>query len=230
MTTTRMLYIDDSGSAESGWIVYGWIECRLPRWPHALRALLEMRKAVYRAHGVPPAQELHATKFVNGRSQLLGPREKRDTTEWKTLGRAVARQCLQALADCNDIMIGAVYRRTAAKGGDYHHERGEVYAHLLEELNVQHRAQGSFVFIGMDGDGSDPTYYAAHRTLPLESRHVIEDPMFHDSRRSQPMQMADLVAYTVFCHLNRHGGNEFAWGWYEQYLAASDSQGAPRPV
>ncbi|MFD8740768.1 DUF3800 domain-containing protein [Streptomyces sp. NPDC059618] len=83
---------------------------------------------------------------------------------------------------------------------------------------TRHRAEGSYVLVGMDGNGDDPIYREAHRALALDTRHVIEDPMFHDSKQSQLMQMADLVAYTVFCHLNRHKGNEFAWGWYEQYL------------
>jgi len=49
--------------------------------------------------------------------------------------------------------------------------------------------------------------------------------MFHDSRPSQWAQMADLVAYTVFTHLNRHAGNEFGWNWYEDFLQGKDVGG-----
>ncbi|CAM3744197.1 DUF3800 domain-containing protein [Micrococcus flavus] len=59
---------------------------------------------------------------------------------------------------------------------------------------------------------------------------LIEDPVFHDSRRSQLVQMADLVAYTAFCHLNRHAGNVYAWNWYADHLAASDTRRGPRPI
>ncbi|MEU1713548.1 DUF3800 domain-containing protein [Micrococcus luteus] len=218
MTISRMLYIDDSGAERDGLIVYGWIECRPERWRHALRTILQLRKGLYRDHLVPPARELHATEFINGRGRISTRDDVEDKTEWKTLGRDVARACLEMLAGCEDIRIGAVYRQTTAKGSDFHKEKGRVYQELLEMLDAQHRAEDSYVLVGMDGNGDDPIYREAHRALALDTRHVIEDPMFHDSKQSQLMQMADLVAYTVFCHLNRHKGNEFAWGWYEQYL------------
>jgi len=54
--------------------------------------------------------------------------------------------------------------------------------------------------------------------------------MFHDSKQSQLMQITDLVAYAAFRHLNRHGGNEFAWGWYENYLLPRDCQQGPQQM
>ena len=230
MTISRMLYIDDSGAEKDGLIVYGWIECRPERWRHALRTILEMRKELYRNYLVPPAHELHATKFVNGRTRISTRADADDKTEWKTIGREVARVCLDMLAGCEDIRIGAVYRHTSATGAKYHQEKGRVYQGLLERLDAEHRADGSYVLVGMDGDGSDPIYRAAHRSLPLDTRHVIEDPSFHDSKQSQLMQMADLVAYVAFCHLNRHQGNQFAWNWYQHYLGPRDCQQGPQQI
>src|SRR6218665_820048 len=66
MTISRMLYVDDSGAVDHGLIVYGWIEVAPDRWRHGLGTILELRKQLYRDHHVPPATELHATKFVNG--------------------------------------------------------------------------------------------------------------------------------------------------------------------
>ncbi|RLY95085.1 hypothetical protein CWC38_07495 [Kocuria tytonicola] len=225
-----MLYIDDSGSVESGLVVYGWVECRPERWRHALRTILELRKFLYREYLVPPSQELHATKFVNGRSRISTRDDQHGRTEWKTLGRQVAVDCLETLARCEDLRIGAVYRQTAAIGSGYREQRAEVYRELLESVNEQHRAEDSYVLIGMDGNGSDRAYFNAHRALPLATRHVIEDPMFHDSKQSQLMQMADLVAYSAFCHLNRHQGNEFAWEWYEQYLTPRGPFDGPQGI
>ncbi|MFS0717902.1 DUF3800 domain-containing protein [Arthrobacter sp. 1P04PC] len=230
MTISRLIYVDDSGSVDSDLIVYGWIECKPERWRYALREILELRKALYRDHSVPPSEELHATKFINGRDRISTRSDPADRTEWKTLGRAVALDCLAVLGNCEELQIGSVYRRTTAKGRAYHQERGDVYRKLLGRLNERHRAEGTYAFLSMDGNGSDPTYYNAHRALSLDTRHVIEDPMFHDSRSSQWVQMADLVAYTVFCHLNRHAGNQFAWNWYTDHLATQDCQLEPQPV
>lgn len=82
----------------------------------------------------------------------------------------------------------------------------------------------------MDGNGDDPTYFNAQRSLALDTRHIIEDPMMHDSVRSQWVQMADLVAYSVYTHLNHHPGNEFGWSWYEDCLQGKDVNGAPKLV
>lgn len=230
MTISRMFYVDDSGSVDAGLIVYGWIECSPDRWRHGLRTILELRKALYRDYGVPPSTELHSTKFINGRTRISTAGSATDSGEWKTLGRAVALDCLQVLAQCDDIKIGAVYRHTASKGREYYRERGEVYSLLIGQWNAEHRATDTYAFVSMDGNGSDPTYFNAHRGLALDTRHIIEDPMMHDSRGSQWVQMADLVAYTVFTHLNRHSGNEFGWTWYEDHLADKDVHGGPLEV
>jgi hypothetical protein len=225
-----MLYVDDSGSEPSGLIVYGWIECDPVRWRSALRALLDLRKELYRDHHVPPSEELHATKFVNGRTRISTAGTERGLEEWKTLGRAVAVRCLEAIAACPDLRVGSVYRHTMLRGRGYHEERGRVYLDLVTLWNDQHRADGDHAFVSMDGNGTDPNYVNAHRALSLDSRHIIEDPMFHDSKRSQLVQMADLVAYTTFVSLNRHRGNEFAWDWRREYLDGTDVNGGPLAI
>jgi hypothetical protein len=81
--------------------------------------------------------------------------------------------------------------------------------------------------IFMDGDGSAHGYYAAHRGLKLADRHIIEDPLFQVSHRSQWVQMADLAAWSAYHGLLRTPRRRFAWEWYGTYLGARDVNGGP---
>jgi hypothetical protein len=40
-----------------------------------------------------------------------------------------------------------------------------------------------------------------HRELDIQARRVLEDPIIHDSKYSQLVQAADLVAYATYHHL-----------------------------
>lgn len=79
----------------------------------------------------------------------------------------------------------------------------------------------------MNGDGTDTGYAKAHRELKLATRSIIEDPLFQGSHLSQPVQVADLTAWTTYQHLLRHPGKRQFWGWYEQYLRALDVNRGP---
>ena len=55
------------------------------------------------------------------------------------------------------------------------------------------------------------------------------NPVFQHSHRSQWVQLADITAYSVYQHLLRHEGKQFAWGWYSQ-LAEKDVLGGSLEV
>lgn len=188
-----------------------------------LREWLELRKRLWRDFGIPPAQELHTTQYAQGRGKVSTSPPTQyihgDTVYWKDLGRDVAVECLKVLEQCPSLGVGAVARQTSATGREYEKEKADVYTKLVNRWNGEHAADDTYVFVSMDGDGSARTYREAHRSLALDTRHVIEDPMFHDSKRSQWTQMADLVAYSAYKNLDRHHASEFAWDWYSQYLS-----------
>jgi len=220
---SRLIYVDDSGDAEQGWVVYGWVEVHPRDWNSALRTLLELRKELWRDFGVPPSRELHATHYANGRGKVSAKPPQRFSAEdervlWKDLGQEIAVRCLQTLRDCERIRTGAIWERTPLRGPAYKHVKARVYRDLVRRWSDEHRTSGDFALVSMDGDGSDRSYFDAHRALPLDSRHVIEDPMFHDSKRSQWVQFADLVAFSAYAHVNRHPRNAFAWHWHSLYL------------
>jgi hypothetical protein len=223
----RLIYADDSGDPRFGWVIYGWVECSPAGWRLALREWLELRKRLWVSHSVPPAQELHATDYVNGRGRIS---TDESVVLWKDLGREVAVECLALLRDCEHIRVGAVYRKTEKIGSEYHEERADLYLRLVQQWDAEQAASDSFAMVSMDGNGTDASYFDAHRALALDTRHIIEDPMFHDSKRSQWTQMADLVAFVAYAHLDQHAKNEFAWTWYETFLSNSDPSVIPQPL
>lgn len=229
---TRLLYVDDSGTVDfGGLMIYGWVEVEPAGWRLALRAWLDFRKALFVEYGIPVSEELHATKFLNGRGQIsINPpprfRSSGGGVLWKDLGREVAVRALSTLRDCPQIRVGAVYRQTGLKGPAYGQARYDIYQQFINELDAELAAADAYGLVTMDGE--DPGYRSAHRALTLDTRHLIEDPVMHDSRHSQWTQMADLVAYCAFVHLNRYSGNQYGWEWYSDYLASSDPSRGPR--
>jgi len=61
-----MFYVDDSGSVNTGYVVYSWLETTSNKWAEGLRGLLDLRKKMYAQHKIPVSFELHATKFAGG--------------------------------------------------------------------------------------------------------------------------------------------------------------------
>lgn len=225
----RMIYIDDSGHPQSGLVVYGWIEFSPDHWAGVLRSWLDVRKKLWREFSIPVVQELHATEYINGRgrvSKRLPDRHVHDGVEhWKDFGREVAIECLEALRCTEGLSVGAVWRRDAPTRVG--HTKQDVYAALVARFEAELAEAGSLGLVFMDGDGSDTSYRSTHRGLRLQDRRVIEDAVHLDSRDSQLVQMADLVAWSANAHVDPHPGNRFAWDWYSTHLAERDPRRAP---
>jgi len=223
----RLFYVDDSGAESTGFVVYSWIECAIHDWRLGLRGWLDLRKALYAEYGVPPAYELHATKFIRGSgnpSTMPGwNRRKQNRSD-------VMRSALATIGTTAELKTGTVYRHSAARGVAYQAERVQVYEALVAHLDERVGAAGEVGMILMDGDGTATGYYNAHRALKLAHRNIIEDPLFVPAHRSAWVQMADLVAWTAYQGLLRHPGKRFAWNWYDEHLRASDVNGGPQAL
>lgn len=220
----RMFYIDDSGAESTGYVVYSWIETSPERWSAGLAELLECRRNLYVKHRIPPATELHATKLTAGRGT---PSTDPAFNMSKLLRREAVQEALSTVGRCGALKVGTVYRQTSARRRLYQDEREAVYSELIAELDTQLVDRGQWGMVFMDGDGRDPSYNRAHRQLKLKTRHLIEDASFQSSTASQWIQMADLVAWTAYQGLLRHPGKQWAWSWYDTYLASCDINGGP---
>lgn len=147
---------------------------------------------------------------------------------WKDLGREVAATCLTTIRSTEGLTIGAVWRRGSP--AEIARTRREAYSALVARVEAELETADSLAVVFMDGDGSDHAYRSTHRELKLARRRVIEDAIHLDSRTSQLIQMADLVAWTANAHVDRHPGNAFAHNWYDEYLAERDPRRSPQPI
>lgn len=225
MSDVRLIYLDDSGARDTGLVVFSWCEVAVTDWERGLRAWLDWRAALTELHGIPKNYELHATKFVNGRG---APSVAADWNRHKAHRWAVMADAMTLLAEQDWLSIGTVFTRV----DDCRHygtERQRAYVETVAMLDRRLRAADEFGIVVMDGDGTDESYLAAHRQLPLAGRRLIEDPSFQHSHRSQWIQMADLVAYAAYQHILGHPGKRFAWPWYRQ-LAPRDALTGPQRV
>lgn len=222
----RLFYVDDSGAEATGHIVYSWIETTPDGWREGLRAWLDLRRALYVDYLIPPAVELHATKFTSGR----GRPSTRATNLTKAERWTVMAKALTVIGNTPALRVGTVHRHTTARRGAFRQEQTAVYAALVASLDRRLEAAGELGVIVMDGNGEDPAYYDAHRGLKLDQRRIIEDPLFQDSHRSQWVQMADLVAWSAYQALARQPAKRFAWDWYDQHLLPGDVNSGPSAI
>ncbi|QCQ17250.1 DUF3800 domain-containing protein [Microbacterium sp. RG1] len=228
----RLIYVDDSGRTQDGLIVYGWIEFHPDHWHAVLRAWLDLRKKLWREMGIPVTQELHSTDYINGRDRISKKIPTRydhgGQIYWRDLGRDVALACLDTLRCAEGLRVGAVYRRDPTAGtADLKYA---VYERFIMDLEEQMSGSESLAMIFMDGNGADPIYRRAHRTLRLSDRGVLEDALLLESASSQLVQMADLVAWCAYTAVDRYEKAEYAWNWYGDFLAERDRARAPREV
>lgn len=221
---TRLFYIDDSGAARTGYAVFAHLTCDITTWTTGLASWLALRRRLFVEHGIPPAYELHANEFLTGHGRpSLDP-------VWnlrKTNRVAVAELALETIGACSALEVGSVYRRFT-RTRDAGIVRAALYSALLHDLDRRSAETDSYALVFVDGDGSEPAYPAAHRSLPVHSRRIIEDALFLASHRSQWIQMADLVAYVAYQSLVRDPARQFCWSWYDQFLRASDPNGGPQ--
>lgn len=221
MTTTELIYIDDSGAKSTGLVVYGWTTVPTHNWNEALGDLLALRQHLEEAYAIPKRYELHATKFVGGRGN-----PSLDVS-WNRIKRnrpLVVDEMIEVISGSPWMTIGSIASSVYGTRRHYQHEKLRAYGELINMLDSWLDARGAVGIIIMDGDGSDRRYTTAHRSLNLKTRNIIEDPFFINSHTSQWIQVADLIAYSAYQCVLHSPAKEFTWDWYPR-LKARDAYG-----
>ncbi|WP_155049563.1 DUF3800 domain-containing protein [Microbacterium sp. ZXX196] len=226
-----MCYIDDSGDSRHGVVLTALI-IEETAWSRNLQAWLEGRRAIHREFGVPKTRELHANKLYKGRGSFCETKEQE--RRFGDAQRAAAgRIMLSHLSreESTVISIGAPERSSTV-----------VYAKLIAALEEWAAALDTRLMLFYDGQQgvldegaslehqreawerairSAAPYRNAHRDLDLTTRRVVEDVIMQDSRYSQFIQAADLLAYGAYQkHLQNHPE---IWGADRSSTASGDA-------
>lgn len=210
---TKILYVDDSGSEKHGLAVLGWIEVNLEDWSLLLSQILSWRESLAEVHGIPKQYELHAVNFVNGRGN---PSTDESWNRKKILRKQIADDLFSRMRNWSMSDVGRAVSQTSARRHAYAQVSEELYSTFITELDQKLTANNEQAIIVIDGDGTNRSYARAHRKLPLETRSIIEDPLFQHAHTSLLVQIADFVAYAAFQNQARQPNKEFSWSWYSQ--------------
>lgn len=224
MTTVYMAYVDDSGDSKHGTTLTALL-VEPAHWSGVLDAWLEGRRAVHGEFGVRKHAELHAADLYKGRGQFCETPEQQARFGGRQRA-ATGRIVLSHLSKFEHFHVVTVGTSEVSKPA--------VYARFIAYLEDWAAEQQTELVIFYDGpqgthheDGSEPTrdqlaaqwedalrnaapYRRVHRDLDIGRRRVVEDPIMQDSRYSQLIQAADLIAYGAY-HRHRQAHPD-VWG------------------
>ena len=206
-----LAYVDDSGDSKYGRTLTALlVEDR--QWSNVLDSWLQGRREIHREFGVPKTQELHANNLYKGRCHFCDSAADEDAF---SSGRraATGRIMLSWLAKADGLTIATI--------ATPHRSATQAYATFIRWLDAwaeKMQTTAMVFYDGQQGYGPDDSsrtpeqiqaqwdaayrssapYRDVHRSLNLDTRHVIEDVVMQDSKYNQLIQAADLVAYGAY--------------------------------
>jgi Protein of unknown function (DUF3800) len=205
-----LIYVDDSGDPHHDLLVAVCIP--VAKWTNYLASWKRYRKFLHRKFGFPPVVELHATEWVRrgdlkvtdpvSRTELFIPLDiPRGSGARRTRSDAFV-DGLKTVASMKEVRIIGTYAPVASGSG-------ALYGRLLVLLEAFLTAEDSYGVVWFDGTSasSESAMRQHHRGLHIDQRRVVEDPIPRDSAHSHLIQIADVVAYSLFASVrNAVGG------------------------
>lgn len=202
----HLCYVDDSGNSKEG-VTYTALLVPEQEWSPLLDRWLTARRSIQERFLVKKKTELHAVNLIGGRGYVISAEGEEPIRKVPGHQRpAIYRDMVSAIPGPGIRLI------TVAKRGA---NSTDAYASLLMTLQEWADTQNTYIFLMYDGKElgrSDSTESEdtiqrnhtplrdLHRELPIQSRRIIEDVVTKDSRFSQFIQAADLLAYGAYYH------------------------------
>jgi hypothetical protein len=207
----HLCYIDDSGDSKHGVTLTGLLVEDV-HWSTLLDAWLEGRRAIHREFRVPKTVELHAVELYKGRGSYCETpaQNARFGTDKRA---AAARVMLTALAKHPHFSVVTVGTSEVSKPKAYAQfvawleswaERQDTHLMLMYDGQQGLGAPGEELASPRDRELWETAirdaapYREVHRSLDIGQRRIIEDVVMQDSRYSQLIQAADLIAYGAY--------------------------------
>lgn len=205
-----LCYLDESGDSRHGVTITALlVEER--EWTSVLDAWLQGRREIHQTFGVLKKSEIHANELYKGRGSYCAS-EAEDRKFGSDKRAAAGRILLTALSRAKFEVVTL---------GTSEVSKPQAYARAIAWLEKWALERAAFLLVfydgqqGLAGKDENPTadesrelwerairdarpYREAHRDLDIRARRILEDPVMQDSRFSQLIQAADLVAYGAY--------------------------------
>lgn len=226
-----LCYLDDSGDSKNGVTITALlIEDR--SWSAVLDAWLQGRREIHQEFGVLKKSEIHANALYKGRGNYC--ESAAENARFGTAQRAATGRILLTRLSKAPFTVVTL--------GSANVSKPRAYARAIAWLEGWAAEHDTYLLVfydgqqGLAGPDEEPTaqesrelwerairdahpYREVHRKLDIEERRILEDPVMQDSRFSQLIQAADLIAYGAY-HRHRQDHPEI-WGTNSRTVSAA---------
>lgn len=194
----HLVYIDDSKDNKS--ICFSGIMLPAERWLEAFDFLISMRGEMKKSHGIYTRTELHATDWLGGRGNVA------PKTVVRTERVKLFNYVLEQIVKLPDVCILNAHGPRAAED--------ELFKRLMQRIENTAKARGSRALVISD-EGKNYDFLLRkmrrHNYIPsalgswangstsknIPAKHLIEDIVYRDSKRSLFIQAADFCAFSL---------------------------------
>lgn len=209
-----LAYIDETGDELRTMHTALLIPCL--NWGGCARTWLRWREQVHKRWGIPASFEFHASDLLHGNGlDALPPMDdkcgvKVDPPVKRSSGiqREIFEKSIKTIGTLGGLRVITCYRLGTDRMASYR----QLLEALVQFLEEEDRHALALV------DGTDVGHGAAHRSLGLDQRRIVEQPWMNDSHNNQFIQATDFVAYAAYQQVARQEGKRELWSLYETWL------------